>query len=140
MIHLRLSHADRERLGCPEWLDLDVYSVTAREAAIMQRGFDLDGERAAFAHPGVWRNALGGGDDRVPNFAAITMLVWLALRRVDVVVPLAEVADIVVEQLAYKGDPVDVPEDEPDPQASPGKDDEPQPSPSSDAQLRTSPA
>lgn len=160
MIHLRLSDADRERLGCPEWLDIDPYSVTAREAAALQRGFDLAGERVIYAHPGEWRAALLGevvvdergapvmqpveSDDgpkivetRRANFGAFMVLVWLALRRVDIAVPFSEL-DFNVDQLAYRGDPAEEPEPDADPEASPGKDAEPPTSPERSEQSTTS--
>jgi hypothetical protein len=134
LIHLRLSDVDRERLGVPdEWLDVDPHSVTAREASILQRGFDLDGERITYDTPGEWRRALRGGmpDDqpaRRPDFPAMLVLVWLALRRAGVTAAL-DALDFDLDGLAYRSD--GQPEPEPDPEASPGKDDAPPTSPDS---------
>lgn len=134
MLHIRLSDEDRERLGCPEWLDIDLNSVTAREAAVMQRGFDLDGEKAAFPTPGAWRVALG-----TPpwSFAGWVFLVWFALRRAGITVPVAEL-DFDIDQLTYKGDESTSAEEDTDPEASPGKDDAPPPPPSESAPAPTS--
>jgi hypothetical protein len=136
VIHLRLSDVDRERLGGPEWLDLDHYSVTAREAAILQRGFDLDGEHVAFEHPGEWRKALSPDGDS--PWAATLVLVWLALRRAGVQVALADL-DFNLDSLAYRVDPSPEPAvEDAAAEASPGKDDEPQPSPSDGDESSTS--
>lgn len=136
MIHLRLSDADRARLGCEEWLDVDAHSVTAREASILQRGFDLDGQKICFEHPGLWRRALAPEGASAPEFPALMVLVWLALRRAGITVALADL-DFDLDQLAYKGDPVDEPE-EVDPEASPGKGDEPPTSPDGTESSETS--
>lgn len=137
MIHLRLCDEDRKRLGVDvEWLDIDAYSVTAREAAILQRGFDLDGERVAYAHPGLWRGALT--QKPLPDPNAMLVLVWLALRRIDITTPLGDL-DFNLDLLAYNVDRAE-PEggEEVDPDASPGKDDGPEPEPNSSAENTTS--
>jgi hypothetical protein len=61
-LKLRLSDKDRERLGCPEWLTVDLHAVTAREAAVLQRCIwpGPDGELESFDEPAEWRRALRG--------------------------------------------------------------------------------
>jgi hypothetical protein len=85
MPKLRLASADRERLGCPEFLPLDTFSVTNREAMRLQ---DL-----GYATPQVWRRALrpkavedaaGEATDFVVDYRAWTVLVWLSLARAGV--------------------------------------------------------
>lgn len=90
----RLSDADRKRLGVgDEWLDLDVFSVSAWEAALMQRGFTREGVTVSFDHPRAWRQALVGKSadgPRRPDWGAELMAVWLLLRRAGIDVPMAE--------------------------------------------------
>lgn len=120
VIAIRLSDADRARLGLDqEWIQLDLFAVTAREAMALQRGADLgDGLVVQFDGPNAYRTALGGkpvfGADgqpvmveepdpdgpegattlvqkRAPDFGAELATVWLGLRRAGITVPLAEV-------------------------------------------------
>jgi len=120
LIHLRLSDADRERLGCVEWLDIDLYSVTVEEATILQDGFTIGEKKVSYDHPGQWRAALTPGPDSPPRFPALKVLVWMALNRAGVSTSLNELT-FNVDLLAYKGDPADS-EPDVDPEASPGKD------------------
>lgn len=147
MVRLRLPDADRERYGCPEWLEADIVSVTVWEAALIQRGFTRDGIRVAFDTPGAWRKALMGevvtdendAPRRRPDFGAEIMLVWLELRRAGVDVSMAEVEfgyDGLRWDLAPELDPE--PDDEPVPGESEGKDDAGEPA--EQPQFQTSPA
>jgi len=97
-VEIRLSQADRDRLGIPDVIVVDPESVTAREAIILERGAsDQDGLVIQFASPDDWRKALAGraGDTpearRSASYPAYVVLVWLALRRAGVHVPLSEV-------------------------------------------------
>lgn len=161
-IRLRLSDADRERYGCDEWLGVVFGSVNAWEAALIQRGFTKDGIRVGFDSPGRWRQGLTGqvitGDDgepilrkvetpegmkevpqRRPDFGAELILVWMALRRAGIDVPMAEV-DYDTDGLTWQSED-DTPaaaEDEPIPGESEGKDDAG--SPSEQPSHQTSPA
>jgi len=122
-VSIRFTDADRARLGVvDEWLAVDYLSVTGREAAVLQHGFDLDGEHVCFPSPSAWRKALvdtkvldeqgneilvdvldadgqpvldeQGQPRRVPkrrpHWGAELVVGWLALRRVGIHVPLAE--------------------------------------------------
>jgi hypothetical protein len=115
LFRLRLADQDRERYGCDEWLELDPFAITNREAAAIQRGFTCDGMKVAFDNPATWLRALTGevvtddngapvmdpitGHDgeptvvprRRPDFGAELILVWLALRRSGINVPMSEV-------------------------------------------------
>jgi hypothetical protein len=89
-MRIRLTDADRERLGCPEWLECDVRSMTLTEATWLAdqgispfrfgrgrgvptldaRGEPVltdDGEPLEFGHPDMWRD-----------------MVWLGLHRAGI--------------------------------------------------------
>lgn len=115
-ILLWVSDADRERFGCGELLELDPFSVTAREAAALQQPFFPGSD--GFGSPNEWRKALRGTpltdatgapvmvdveetladgtvkttqeQKRQPDYAANAALVWLELKRAGVDVPLAD--------------------------------------------------
>lgn len=136
---LILSPADRQRLGAPERLPVDVRSLTAREAATLQRPV-LPGHEG-WATPAEWRQALLGHpivdehgapvtievpdradgtrtvQARRPDFAATLALVWLALRRAGITTALDEL-DVDVDGLLMDADLDE--EEEPE-----GKDDSP---------------
>jgi hypothetical protein len=61
---LRLADADRARYDCPEWIDVDPFAVSVREAMILQTGVTVtdgnDGFVVQFASPGAWRKAMAG--------------------------------------------------------------------------------
>lgn len=151
-ISLRLSDADRARYGCGEWLDVEYGSVTAWEAALIQRGFTRDGLHVGFDSPGIWRRALSGQvvtdesgqpltrkietddgvkevEQRRPDFGAEVILVWLALRRAGSDVPMAEV-DYDTDGLRWQtsSDLPPSPDEETVPGESEGKDDADSPS------------
>ncbi len=96
IVEIQLGRADRDRLGCGEWLPVDLHSVTVREAIVLQHGVDLgDAVAVQFDTPAAWRAALAGRSDetgqRRGDFGAELVLVWLALRRGGVTLPLAGV-------------------------------------------------
>jgi hypothetical protein len=91
-IEVQLGKADRARLGVGEWLAMDLLSVTVREAMILQQGADLgDGLTVQYESPADWRADLVRrvGDRPSPVWTAELVLVWLALRRAGVQLPLA---------------------------------------------------
>lgn len=109
MFRIRLSEKDRKRFGCPEWLTVDVDSMTAREAAIIQTeggiapdeiSDELIGQPVFDNGAPVFQRDIVTGevirDDGIPrqkrryNFNAWLALVWLALRRNGIQVPYAE--------------------------------------------------
>jgi len=69
---LRLSDADRERLGCPEFLANPLDTVTVREAMELQK--------LGYTTPQMLAKALTAREEG-PDYAAWTAFVWLALRR-----------------------------------------------------------
>jgi hypothetical protein len=85
-IRIRLGDADRERYNCPEWMDFDPLTVRSNEAFAMQAGLTIEGTTIGFNSPNDWRTSL-----RDSTAAANIVLVWLALRRAGVGVPLGEV-------------------------------------------------
>jgi hypothetical protein len=107
-MRIRLSEADRKRLGCPEWLDVQLTSITAREAATIQRlgGYDPDELAEALKGTPVMRDgqpvyetdADGNTvmEDGKPkpklryDFDAWVAVIWLALKRAGVTVPYNE--------------------------------------------------
>lgn len=84
-IRVRLTPEDQKRYECPEWMELDPFSLTATEAFVLQAGFTREGVTMGFDSPAAWREALNKG-----TAAAGIVLVWLALRRSDVSVSLAD--------------------------------------------------
>jgi hypothetical protein len=158
LFRLRLSDADRERYGCKEWLDVDPFAITNREAAAIQRGFTADGLKVAFDNPALWLKALTGevvtdengapvmdpitgldGEPTVvprrrPDFGAELILVWLALRHNGTDVPMSEVDyDMTMrwESIPQDGDA----EEDAVPGESEGKDDAGSPSDSETAPI-----
>lgn len=135
MPFLKLGEKDRERLGAPEALPIDLGSVTNREAIRMRT--------LGYRTPRLWRNALRGvpvdeDGNRVPaevdgatnpalvdferDYQAWTVLMWLALRRVGI--------ETDPSTLEFDLDALDyVPDPEPEPEVEePGKAEEPEPS------------
>ena len=143
-IAIRFADADRARLGCQEWLPLDFATISGREAAVIQRGFDLEGEWVAFRDPQAWLDAFVGTvvtveqgkpvtrdvvDEhgatqkvpvRMPNWGAEIIAGWLALRRAGVRVSLGDL-DFQLDGLDLRAESDDgEPDDEPE--ADQGKD------------------
>lgn len=84
-VKVRLADSDREQFGCPEWMELDPYSVRATEAFVLQAGFTREGVTVGFDSPAEWRAAL-----RSDKASAVIVLVWLALRRSGTQIPLSD--------------------------------------------------
>jgi len=76
MARLRLQAADRERLGCPEFLQLDLNTVTNKEAIALRK--------LGFPTPRALVRALQASDEGENQYEAWTAFVWLALKRADV--------------------------------------------------------
>jgi len=93
---LRLSEADRERLGAPELLPFDVNDVTNREA--------IEIARVGYKTPHLFRRALFAKNADDMDILAWTTAVWLALRRAGVDVDLVTF-EFNVDQLDYIPDP-----------------------------------
>jgi hypothetical protein len=73
---LSLSDVDRERLKCPEWIEVDIDTITIDESIEIADRLGLDPV------------ALLEGWTHSPR--CLKAIVWLALRRSDVEVPLDE--------------------------------------------------
>lgn len=89
---ISLAEEDRQRLGAPEWLDLDLGRFTNWDAIRLAtlRGHGDWSDYASFS-------ALAAAcDDRAQDFAAYTVLVWLGLARAGVKVPIEELVFSVV--------------------------------------------
>lgn len=113
MPSFRLSDRDRERLGCPEFLPIDLSSVTNREAIVLAR--------SGFATPRILASALlpkSDDGEMLINWAAWTGLVWLALRRAGVETD-PQTLEFDIEDFEYKKDPE--PEPAVEPEVVPGK-------------------
>jgi hypothetical protein len=113
-MRIRLAEADRERLGCPEWLDLTLSSITAREAGTIQRlgGYGPDELADALRGEPIIRDGQPVVDDEGQpklryDFDAWVAVVWLALKRSGVTVPYNELdfdLEIEVENPAEEGE------------------------------------
>lgn len=57
---LRLGEDDGKRYDCPDWIDLDLLSVSVREAIVLQNGADIDGVLIAYDSPAHWRKDMFG--------------------------------------------------------------------------------
>lgn len=138
MPHLRLGDADRERLGAPEELPIDLDRLSNREAiqlrvlgyntprlfrrALTARGLDEDGNEVRGSAEDLKLIHDGGKVvDFEVDYEAWTAFVWLALRRSGVDVE-AKTLEFDIEECAYVGDPEpELPKESPeaeDPEAS----------------------
>jgi len=136
--HLRLGDADRERLGAPEELPIDLDRLSNREAiqlrvlgyntprlfrrALTARGLDEDGNEVRGSAEDLKLIHDGGKVvDFEVDYEAWTAFVWLALRRSGVDVE-AKTLEFDIEECAYVGDPEpELPKESPeaeDPEAS----------------------
>lgn len=142
IVKLKLADADRERFGCEEWIALDLFAVTAREAIEIQAATwpGPGGEEYYFDSPQAWREALAGRpvfdatgapvmvqdwseqdgafvprQKKRTDVGAAVVLVWLALKRVGVTTALAD--------LDFNADALDWQVDQPTAPESPGKED-----------------
>ena len=126
MPFLKLGAADRERLGAPEAISIDLGGITNREAIRLRvLGFNT---------PRLWRNALRGRPvddegnttdaesavDFEMDYQAWTALVWLALRRANIEADPATL-EFALDELSYEADPepepgkAEEPAEDPDP-------------------------
>lgn len=85
-IRVSLGDADRERYGAPEVMDVDFDTLSWAEMIPAQKGVEIGGVVCSFDSPGQFIDGL----NKVDPFARIFLL-WLALRRAGIQVPLAEV-------------------------------------------------
>jgi hypothetical protein len=83
LIRIRLSDADRERLGCPEQIEVDPTHISYDEQIVLQKGVDIEGAVCSFDSAAEWRAALGKGEP-----FAEKVLIWVALRRAGLKLPL----------------------------------------------------
>ena len=110
MPFLKLGAADRERLGAPEAISIDLGGITNREAIRLRvLGFNT---------PRLWRNALRGRPvddegnttdaesavDFEMDYQAWTALVWLALRRANIEAD-PSTLEFSLDELSYEADP-----------------------------------
>lgn len=104
---VRLSDEDRKRFDCPEVMPIDLQAVTNREA--------IELAKLGYATPRLWQRALevtpiiDDDGNRVPggyrmDYLAWTGVVWVALRRSGVNVPLGEL-EFDINGLEYVPDP-----------------------------------
>jgi hypothetical protein len=56
-LKLQLSDVDRKRFDVPDWLELDLATVSFREVIAMQKGFTVESELIAFDSAQEWRIA-----------------------------------------------------------------------------------
>ena len=119
MSKLRLAEADRERLGCPEFLPIEMGTLTNREA--------IELRKLGFNTPRLFWAALRSQPvkehdevvDAVLDYEAWTAYVWLALRRAGVETDV-HTLEFDLDRLEY------LPDDEPPaPEGDPGKAPEP---------------
>jgi hypothetical protein len=107
--NLRLSEADRERLGAPELLPFSVGDITLREA--------IEIAKLGYKTPILFRQALFNREET--DLIAWSVAVWLALRRAGVEVD-PQTFDFNFDLLGYLPDPAPVEPAAP-PAESPGK-------------------
>jgi hypothetical protein len=81
MPRLRLQEADRQRLGTPELLPVDLTTITNREAIALQK--------QGFPTPKALARALQTSDESDQHYEAWTAFVALALRRAGIEVDVA---------------------------------------------------
>jgi hypothetical protein len=118
--YLKLGEADRERLGAPEQISIDLGGITNREAIQLRTLF-------GFRTPRMWRSALRGQPidedgntvtdkdaktvadggpvaDYVMDYQAWTAMVWLALKRVGITADPATL-EFDIDEVSYEPDP-----------------------------------
>lgn len=139
-MYLILTDTDRERLGAPERLHIDLSTITNREAiqirtmgfrtprmlrlALSSIGLDADGNAVRSADAKL---ASDGGDvvDFEVDYAAWTVLMWLALKRAGI--------DADVRTLEFDVEGMGSAPDETEVEPEPGPKDEPTPDPEASA-------
>lgn len=106
-IRIHLGDADRQRLGVTDDLEVDPRTITMRETIILQKGVEIGNGASAYDSVSHWLGALKEGAWQEP-FAYLVLL-WLALRRSGIDLPLAEVdaslANMQLEFLSEATDP-----------------------------------
>ena len=101
-----LGEQDRERLGAPERMEVDLRAVSMREAIIIQKGVEIGHGASSYDSVNHWLQGLqqGGADDPF----AYLVLVWLGLRRAGIQVDLAEVdASLATTKVTFVPDATD---------------------------------
>lgn len=101
-MQFRLNEEDRQRLGCPEWLEFDFRKLSFKEAIALQKSTDFKSVEDLFS--AFWKPALGKDTDPtglVVDYEAVFCAVWLALRRAGVKVPYEEL-DFEARNIDYK--------------------------------------
>jgi hypothetical protein len=115
-VRIRLADADRERLGCPEWIDYDQAAVTIQQYADVQTAFGLK-------PADLWRGLASG------DAYAVWAMVWIALRAGGVEVDIKELTFALDGALLQRVD---------DTVAGPGKDPSTRPTPTPTTSRRSS--
>jgi hypothetical protein len=94
---MRLGEDDRKRLGCPEWLDLDLSKLMIDDAIALEEdaGIGPVEYKTLIAGKPVFEDGqpvLRPNGSQLRKHAAKTFkaVVWLALKRADIHVPWAE--------------------------------------------------
>ena len=99
MPSIRLSAADREALGCPEFLPNPLANTTVRESIELQK--------LGYPTPRLLAKALQGSDETT-DYEAWIAFVWLALRRAGVEVDAKTLDfDVVKLELISDDEPVE---------------------------------
>lgn len=110
-IKLRLGEADRERYGAPEEMTVDPSSISFQEIVTIQKGVDIGGVVCSFDSASQWGDAVSANDP-----FAMLVLIWMALKRSGIKVPLVDVdASLVELDLEVVRDPTDAGEPGKDP-------------------------
>lgn len=102
MPSLRLSDADRERLGGPELLPFSLVDITNREA--------IEIAKLGYNTPRVFRKALFEHDEDDLDLVAWTGAVWLALHRAGIDTDVRTL-EFNLDELDYLPDPAPEPEE-----------------------------
>jgi hypothetical protein len=97
--HLRLSEADRERLGGPELLPFDLRGITNREA--------IEIAKLGYRTPSLFRKALFNVAEEGFDPLAWTGAVWMCLRRAGIEADIRAL-EFNVDELTF------VPDEQPD--------------------------
>jgi len=89
-VKFRLGDADRERLGCPEFLDVGLNPLTVREAEALEEATGIDNADAVALMQPQQRRV----NDTTLRLSykprGIKLLIWLGLHRAGVTVPFEE--------------------------------------------------
>lgn len=113
MPHLRLSEADRERIGGPELLPFDLRGMTNREA--------IEIARLGYKTPSLFRKALFNGAEEGFDPLAWTGAVWMCLRRAGIGADIREVEFNVDELLFIPDEAPEAPQETGEPGKAPAR-------------------